>query len=350
MAEATSDRSRLPAGGVDYAPHRRPSSGGAAARLVERARERTTVGAYRLSSRALAAISLGVSLPVARALFLAAYVAWPEKRRYIKANAAHILGASVDDPEVGRLARRIYATYARYVVELMRLPSRPADEAAGLVVADGVRGVDSFSALYDGLRREGRGMIAVTAHIGNIEALAAAFAHRGWPAYALADDSAYPELFELLAEQRLRWGVRIIAWRNLREMYRVLRDGAILGLVVDWGYRADGIPVQLFGRWTTLPGGPAMLAARTHAAIVPVHTRRRPDGRFEALHSPPIEVANASDAEIARATQAIAAALEEMVAAAPEQWYTFKPMWPDNARDEEMLATRWREMTRQEGP
>jgi KDO2-lipid IV(A) lauroyltransferase len=316
--------------------------------MLERARERATVRAYKLVSRGLAAIPLNASLPVARAIFLAAYAAWPEKRHIITANAAHILGRPENDPEVGRLARRIYVTYARYVVELMRLPSRPVEEAAELVIAEGPQGVASFSSLFDDLQRQGRGMIAVTAHIGNIEALAAAFAHRGWPAYALADDSAYPELFELLAEQRRRWGVRIIAWRNLREMYRVLRDGAILGLVVDWGYRADGIPVRLFGRWTTLPGGPAMVAARTRAVIVPVHTRRRPDGRFEALHSPPIEVANASDAEVALATQAVAAALEEMVAAAPEQWYTFKPMWPDNERDEERLAARWREMTRQE--
>ena len=91
-----------------------------------------------------------------------------------------------------------------------------------------------------------------------------------------------------------------------------------------------------------------MLAARTRAVIVPVHTRRRDDGLFEALHSAPIEVADASPAAIARATQAVADALQQMVAAAPEQWYTFKPMWPDNDAEEGMLADRWREMTRQE--
>ena len=122
----------------------------------------------------------------------------------------------------------------------------------------------------------------------------------------------------------------------------------MLGLLIDWGYRPDGIPVRLFGSWTTLPGGPAVLAARTGAVIVPVHTKRRADGRFEAVHYPEISVPDASPASIARATQAVADALESMVAAAPEQWYTFKPMWPDNEADEGMLAARWREMTRQE--
>jgi KDO2-lipid IV(A) lauroyltransferase len=313
--------------------------------VLDRVRERATVVAYRATSRALAAIPVGASLPVARGLFRAAYYAWPEKRRYIRANAARVLRRPEDDPAVAALARRIYATYARYVVELMRLPSRPRHEAAALVIAEGDRGVDSFDAVFRRLRAEGRGMIAVTGHLGNVEALAAAFADRGWPAYAVADDSAYPELYELLRQQRRRWGIEVIAWRNLREMYRVLREGSMLGLLIDWGYRPDGIPVQLFGSWTTLPGGPAVLAARTGSVIVPVHTKRRDDGRFEALHYPEIEVADPSPASIARATQAVADALESMVAVAPEQWYTFKPMWPATRVEEAKLAARWREMT-----
>jgi lauroyl/myristoyl acyltransferase len=345
MAEAARDRGTIRPGGVAYGPSRRPASRSAGARLLERSRERATVLAYRFVSRLLAAVPLGATLPLARAIFLAGYAAWPAKRRFITANASRVLRRPPSDPEVSRLARRIYATYARYVVELMRLPSRPTHEAADLVLADGPRGVDSFAALFRQLQAQGRGMIAVAGHIGNVEALAAAFAHRGWPTYALADDTAYPELYELLTLQRRRWGIEVIAWRNLREMYRVLREGAILGLLVDWGYRADGIPVRLFGEWTTLPGGPAMLAARTRAAIVPVHTRRRGDGRFEALHSEPIEVADASPAELARATQSIAEALEQMIAAAPDQWYIFKPMWPETAAEAAALEQRWREMT-----
>ena len=48
----------------------------------------------------------------------------------------------------------------------------------------------------------------------------------------------------------------------------------MLALLIDWGYRADGIPVRLFGAWTTLPAGPATLAAKTGATIVPVAIRR----------------------------------------------------------------------------
>ena len=296
--------------------------------------------AYRGASRTLGTVPLAVSWPLFRVGFLAAFYLWPPKRRVILANAAHILGRPADDRAVRALARRVYQTYARYVVELMRLPSRPAHELAAAVVTDPDRGVDSFGSLFDRLQGEGRGLIAVSCHIGNIEALAAAFAARGWPAYGLADDTAFPELYALLQAQRQRWGIEVLGWRNMRGVIRALKERAILGLLVDWGYRAEDVPVRLFGAWTTLPAGPAVLAARTKAAILPVVCRRRPDGRFEAEHLASIDVADDSPASILAATQALAEAVEAMIAPAPEQWYIFKPMWPETAGAQAELAAR----------
>jgi KDO2-lipid IV(A) lauroyltransferase len=312
--------------------------------MVDRARERSVVHGYRAASATLSRVTPRVSLPIARGLFLAGYYAWGEKRRIVQANAAGVLRRPVDDPEVARLARRIFATYSRFAVELMRLPGRPADEPARLMRSGGVRGGESFIALFERTRASGRGMIVVSGHIGSIDVLAGAFASRGMPTYGVADDSAYPELFEVLNSQRGRWGVRVIPWRNLRQMFRVLRDAAILGLVVDWGYRPDDMPVRLFGSWTTLPAGPAVLAAKTGALIVPVVCRRHADGTFDARHDDPIEVADASPPELIRATQAVAGALEAMIAEAPEQWYSFKPMWPATDEEASRLEARARQM------
>ena len=199
---------------------------------------------------------------------------------------------------------------------------------------------ERFMALWRQCHSEGRGIIVVSGHIGSIEVFAGAYAQQGIPTYGLADDSAFPELFELLNRSRARWGVTIIPWRKLREIFRVMRSPAILGMIVDWGYRPDDLPVKLFDGWTTLPAGPATLAARTKATLVPVVARRLDDGRYEPIMYEPIAVADTSPAEIARATQALADALGEMVSEAPEQWYTFKPMWPTNEGEAEDLARR----------
>ncbi len=324
--------------GVDYAPHRRGQRGrfrGA----VSRAWERFVVLSFRAGSALLVRVPLRVSEPIARAGFLAGYFLWPSKRRIITANAARVLGLPPGHPDVTAMARGIYATYSRFTIELMRLPGLPADEPVRLVELAGAQH-ERFMATWRQCRDEGRGIIAVSGHIGSIEVFAGAYAQQGIPTYGLADDSAFAELFELLNASRARWGVTIIPWRRLREIFRVMRTPAILGMVVDWGYRADDLPVRLFRDWTTLPAGPATLAARTGAVIVPVLARRRPDGRYDPMMYEPIVVADTSDAAIGRATQAIAAALEAMIAEAPEQWYTFKPMWPATAAESEALMRR----------
>jgi len=327
--------------GVNYAPHRREQAGNRVGRAVRRARERSAVRGYRAASAAIGYVPTRVSLPVGRSLFVASYFAWPAKRRIMVSNASHALRLPPSDRRVRQLARRIYATYAESIVELMRMPSMPDDEPLRLLRhVDGEYGEQSFIELFERLRTESRGLIAVSGHIGSIDLLAGAFALRGLPTYGLADDTAYPELLAEINAQRRRWQIEIIPWRNLRRVFLALRQPGILGLVVDWGYRPDGIPVRLFGEWTTLPAGPAMLAAKTRAAIVPVVCRRRADGTYEARHYEPIEVANTSDAEMQRATQRIADALEDMISVAPEQWYSFKPVWPQTNEEKEALAQR----------
>jgi KDO2-lipid IV(A) lauroyltransferase len=144
----------------------------------------------------------------------------------------------------------------------------------------------------------------------------------------IADDSSFPELFEYLRRQREQWGVRLIPWRNLRELFGVLKRGEILALLVDWGYRPDGIPVRLFGAWTTLPAGPATLAAKTGALIAPVAIQRMPGGAFRIEALDPFTVDASDPATLQRATQKIADGLEATIGAAPAQWYSFKPLWP----------------------
>ena len=337
--------SRLtPMSGLTHAPHKPIEPRTRVGRAVKRARERSAVRGYRTAAAAIGKISPRISMSVGKALFLTGYFAWPRKRRIILHNASHVLGLPASDYRVRHLARRIYASYGQFVVELMRMPQMPADEPARLMRAGGERGEDSFVALWEQLRAQGRGMIAVSGHIGSIDLLAGAFALRGLPTYGLADDSAYPELFDELNAQRKRWGIEIIPWRNLRRVFAALREPAILGLPVDWGYRSEDVPVRIFGEWTTLPAGPAMLAAKTGAAIVPVVNRRDSFGSYHARHYDPIEVADSSPASLQHATQQIANSLEDMIAVAPEQWFSFKPMWPETDEEKDVLARRAADM------
>ena len=311
------------------APHKR--SGKGTFRLVEKA----AIYGYRAGTWLMSRLPVPVARGIVSIMLQLSFVLWPKKRRYVNDNFAHILGRPPGSLEVKRKALAAYRSYARYVVELMRLPRLTDEQAAALVDTSSLLPLEAY------WKQSGKGLILTTAHIGNLEGVARGTARHGWPVSSLGDDSSFPELFELLRRQRREWGVNLIPWRNLRDMFGVLRRNEILALVIDWGYRPDDVPVRLFGAWTTLPAGPAALAAKTGAPIVHVAIRRAPDGKtFQVTHGEPIEVRSSDPAELQRATQAIADALEATIAAAPEQWYSFKPLWPATAEEQALLAER----------
>ena len=320
------------------APHRRGQTGPngkTGPRFVERA----AVTGYRATSWLLGALPPGPARAVIGRLSQVSYLAWPAKRRWSNQNFGHVLGLPPDDRRVRQMALRAYREYGRYLVELMRLPSLPPNEV-GLLAAS--LDADELGRIAAGAN--GGGLIFAVGHVGNNEAVAAGIAHHGMPISVVADDSSFPELFELLRRQRESWGVHVIAWRNLREIFGVLKRREMLALLVDWGYRSDGIPVRLFGAWTTLPAGPATLAAKTGSRILPISIRRASDGGFDVTWPDPIDVPPGDPAALQRATQAMADALAATIRSAPEQWYSFKPIWPSTAAEADDLERRARVM------
>jgi phosphatidylinositol dimannoside acyltransferase len=311
------------------APHTRNAKG--SFRPVEKA----AIYGYRAGMWLMSRLPVPVARGIVSFMLQLSFVLVPRKRHYVNDNFAHVLGRPPGSLEVKRKALAAYRSYARYVVELMRLPRLTPDEAAALVDTSTLLPLEAY------WKASGKGLILTSPHIGNLEGVARGIARHGWPIAAIADDTSFPELFELLRAQRKAWGVTLIPWRNLRDLFGVLRRNEILALIIDWGYRAEDVPVRMFGAWTTLPAGPAALAAKTGAPIVHVAIRRSADGRtYEVSHSKPIEVRSSDPAELRRATQAMADALEATIAAAPEQWYSFKPIWPSTAEEQAELAQR----------
>ncbi len=309
------------------APHRRLEAG---PRLLEK----TVVAAYRTASWVIGRVPPAISKAIIGRGAQLSYLLWPSKRRWSNANFGHVLGLAPEDPRVRRMALAAYREYGRYIVEIMRLPALPPERAAALVTDLELEPVWPIWHEAEG------GLILAVAHVGNNDVVGAGIAGRGLPISVVADDSAYPELFEDFRRLRESWGVRVIPWRNLREIYGVLKRREMLALLIDWGYRADGIPVRLFDAWTTLPAGPATLAAKTRSRILPITTRRAGRHAFHVSWADPIEVRSAAPADLQRATQAMADALAATIAAAPSQWYSFKPMWPATATEQDELRAR----------
>lgn len=241
------------------------------------------------------------------------------------ANMRQVLGPGVPLREVRRVTRRAFANYACYMVDLVRLASmRRADTLKGLVVHGWEHVEQAFG--------HGRGVIMVTGHIGSWDLGGAAFIARGKPASVLVETLQPVRWNERVQGIRERMGLRAIPIESgPREMLAVLRRREALGILIDRPLEEEGVPVNFFGRTTRVPGGPATLALRTGAPVVPFALLRDPTGNGYIGHvGAPLVPGEAtrSPSEVQALTQRIMSWLEEVIRQYPDQWYMFRPMWP----------------------
>jgi KDO2-lipid IV(A) lauroyltransferase len=100
----------------------------------------------------------------------------------------------------------------------------------------------------------------------------------------------------------------------------------------DRDLSGDGVPVDFFGEETTLPAGPATLALRTGAPLVPVGNYFGPGSMHVAEITPPVPAERRGRLrdDVVRVTQELAYRFEELIRAAPEQWLLMQPNWPSD--------------------
>ncbi len=310
-------------------PIRRETGGSGAPLNPRRAWERLVYVVTLATMRVVGALPPRSVEALFAALAPLTYFLWPAKRRIADSNAAVVLGVADPDgrplPGSERAVRAhalaIYRSYGRYTAELLRLPSRSLSAISAEVDL-------RETTLLDELRNRGQASVFVGFHAGNNELGAASLAQRAYDVNVVGDDTAFPEMYELLRKLRASWGIKMIDWRAIREVFGVMRRGGILVLLTDWGWKPDGVPCQLFGRWTTLPSGPSVIAARGGAPIIPFFIRRERAGAYQILFGTPVDAGNGSPAAQLAATQAMAHEMERLIRTEPTQWHCFKPIWP----------------------
>lgn len=314
-----------------------PATGaGAPARRVaspesERKRELVAYWLYRAAERLINLVPRRLAMPAASAVGNVAYDLAGPKRGLLHANLARPMGLDPEDRRVRAAARRAFRNYAKYLVDMMRIGDLTEEQARDLVKIEDI-----------GVLREaqaaGKGVLVCTVHVGGMDLIGPAMKVHGESLHVVADDTTYGRLYDHLAAARARQHIFLIGWRNLRGLFRALRDGGNLVLFCDGGYRRGDVPVQFCGEATTFPAGPATLSAKSGAPMLPVACSRLPDDRFITAGLPLIRCASTEPAELHRATQALADALGRVIAQDPGQWYLFRPVWPQTDADRAQAA------------
>jgi len=282
---------------------------------------------YRLNRGAAQLVPLNLAYWVSVPISDVFYGFWKSKREAARRNYARILGRSVRDPLVDRMARSCFRQFGKYIVELLHVQGWDMDSLRERVDIEG----EEHFAEAEAYRR---GVIFVSAHMGSIEVASSLALLRGYKITSVAERLRPKLLMDWIVTCRAKMGVTLLPTNGSgMKLVRALRHNEMVALVVDVGIAdGGGVPVTFFGHQTVFPVGPARLARLSGAPIVFGLAARKPDGRYIAHVAAPILTNRELDADedARQLTQRIADEFEGFVRRYPEQWYVFRGMWPDD--------------------
>jgi lauroyl/myristoyl acyltransferase len=292
------------------------------------AKARATYLAYRWLGEAMQALPEPVADSAAQLVGLALTAGRKDSKAMYARHLRRVLGDGLTDSEVRSWTRRAFLAYARYWMEGARLPAVPAR----IVLARMTR-PDGLEHLERGMQ-EGRGVIMALPHVGSWEWGGAWLALEGYPMTAVAEPLEPPELYDYFVDQRVKIGLHIIKLGagTGGALLKTLKSGALVGLLSDRDIVGNGVEVEFFGEKTTFPSGPATLALRTGAALLPTVVFSGPGRGHRAVIRPPLATARTTTlrADVVRVTQDLAYEFEGFIRRAPEQWHLFQPNWPSD--------------------
>jgi lauroyl/myristoyl acyltransferase len=228
--------------------------------------------------------------------------------------------------QLAELSKAGMRSYMRYWMESFRLPTWSAAQVKAGFEPKGVH------YLKEGLA-SGRGVILALPHLANWD-LAGVWAVRtlGIPFTTVAERLDPETLYDRFVAYRESLGMEVLPHTGgaaFGTLARRLRAGGLVCLVADRDLSESGVEVEFFGDTARMPAGPAILAQRTGALLLPVTLWYDESRIMQGRVHPPIDVPESGDRaeQTAVMTQALADVFAGGIAEHPEDWHMLQRLW-----------------------
>lgn len=287
-----------------------------------------TDSGFQAGYKAASILPRTICQSIGSALGTISYLTQREARQSLADNLARV--TELSGIALQRVCLENFRNFGRMLADYFYCTSKTTDTIRGLL--DDWHGLQNIRTGLDA----GKGVVLVTAHMGNWELGGTLLALDGWPINVVTLEEPTTELTHTREAYRKRLGIRTIAVGDKTfafvEMIAALKRNEIVCMLVDRPYGETGVPVEFFGRETCFSSAPALLHQHTGAAIVPAFVLQNKRRRYQAFAEAPLPLASSEDRHQRRQsltinTQRIANAFEEIIRPHPEQWFNYVPIW-----------------------
>lgn len=269
-------------------------------------------------------------LPLAMSYRLAKFIAYIQylvsfrDRRAVKNNLRAILPHERD---VTPLTKDVFCHFAMYLVEFFRM-ARKIDRTFVEKNVE-VKNVDYVS---EALERK-KGVIFLTAHIGNWELGGFVLSLLGYESVAIALPHKERPVNELFNRQRAVQGITIVPTSQaVRKCISILQGNGTIAVVGDRDFSANGIVMDFLHKKVLIPKGAAMLAIKTGAAIIPAFFIRKKNDTFvmqfeKPVYPPTVSNGHVDDQALVSLIKQYIKPIEDTIYRYPSQWLMFRQYW-----------------------
>lgn len=228
--------------------------------------------------------------------------------------------------QVSGVSRRVFHHVGMTLTEMVQCARMSRGE---LLARCRLKGAEHF---YRALEA-GRGVIIVSAHLGNWEVgLQYLACHFGQRVHIVVRPLVPAWLDRWVNRARGRFGNHLIFKKQaFPKMLKAIREDGIVVLMVDLSTRKQSVAVDYFGHRARTSPAAALLAARCSATIIAAFTIRNPDGSFLMDVSEPLRIQRSGNLknDLKCNTQRITDVVEKAVREHPDQYLWLQKRWKD---------------------
>ncbi|MFH1857190.1 MAG: hypothetical protein ABH836_08240 [Candidatus Omnitrophota bacterium] len=240
---------------------------------------------------------------------------------------------NLSEPDLREKAKEVFVNFGKYMVEFLRAHKLNRKYINTRIKFNNLEVINSF---------KGKGIIFLSAHLGNWELGAAVIAEMGIKLTALALTHSHKNINVLFRNQRESHGVKDmpLGTSSVKNILRGLKKGESLAILGDrdFGY-GGGIKMDFFKKPALIPKGPAFFHLKTGCPIVPIFVVRQKDNSFTFFLDEPIIVnGEITDENMKEISSKIVAVMEKYIKNYSTQWLMIHRLWDiDNIEREEII-------------
>jgi len=271
------------------------------------------------------------------ALGTTAYYLMAKHRRLTISNLKRAFGGSKTEAEYRRLARDVFREIAVGACETtIAIIYKDKEWIKKQIKIEGIEN------LHKAIKK-GKGVIALSAHFGNFTLMCVRLSQEDFSFKTVIRDPNDEAVTELFIKLRKRLNVEFISARPrnvcVRKSLEYLHQNGVLCLMADQS-KSKGVVVKFFGQFVGAVAGPAIMAIRTGAPILPMFILKEGGGAHKIVIHEPIEVSltGNNDKDVYEASQKFTKVIEDYARRYPDQWWWVHQRWKHAPKNQDSVV------------